>query len=88
MIEESRHFINRCMERGIRPEIIKDCLLSKDNEILGIMKTESRFKLMYAHPRKPSKDIYVIINLNLNESKISLVTTYLVKNDRRLRTHD
>lgn len=71
---------------NIDRDAVYDSLVNKKPVLIG--KTSyNTFKVLYEHPNRSSKDIYIIIKID--ESKnILLVTVYTHSIERRIRHHE
>jgi hypothetical protein len=65
---------------------VMDSLINKKPVLIGKTGYDT-FKVLYEHPTKMSKDIYIIISIDEAEN-ILIVTTYTHSIERRIRHHD
>ena len=75
------HVEKRWLERDFEINYLVNCLLN--NIPLSISKTYyNRFKLIYPHETKTSKDLYVIIEISYDEN-VTIITAYPEEKTRR-----
>lgn len=75
------HVEKRWLERDININYAVDCLLHKIP--LSISKTTyNRFKIIYPHETKPTRDLYVIIEISENRN-VTIYTVYSADKKRR-----
>lgn len=87
-IRESKHVMDSFSLRSnyLNRETIYDSLINKKPVLIGKTGYDT-FKVLYEHPTKKSKDIYIIISIDEAEN-ILIVTTYTHSIERRIRHHD
>ncbi|MDR0911115.1 MAG: hypothetical protein LBM96_00760 [Methanobrevibacter sp.] len=86
-IELIPHAIQKSNQRNVNLEYIEKCIIEKD--LLGLIKTRSnRFKIIYPHETKKSRDLYIVIEIDENIGKLIVITIYTTSINRRLREHE